>query len=122
VPSQIFMASPPRQIASIILDARRRVIYAAPSLSLDVASALINASLALGIGQVVVILDVREGIFQLGYGDFEALSLLRERGIHVCHAESLRICTTSPQLRTRPAGRKLDAALDDQRWAFDMAA
>ena len=37
-----FIALSSQQVADLIMQARTRVIYAAPSLSLDVASALIN--------------------------------------------------------------------------------
>jgi hypothetical protein len=73
------------------MGARRRVIYAAPSLTLDVSSALINAAGRLGAGMVSVVLDVSEDVFRLGYGVIDALNLLHERNVAVRHAGGLRI-------------------------------
>ena len=69
----------------------RRVVYAAPSLSLDVATALINVHERLGAGSVVILVDVSEGVFRLGYGVADALGTLQEKRIAVRHAEGLRI-------------------------------
>jgi hypothetical protein len=73
------------------MGARRRVVYAAPSVSLEVSSALINASERLGAGNVAIVLDVSEDVFRLGYGVIDALNLLHERNISVRHSEGLRI-------------------------------
>jgi hypothetical protein len=86
-----FIALSQKQIGALIMDARQRVIYAAPSLSLDVASALVNAEGQLGSGNVSVVLDVSEGVFRLGYGVVDALHMLREQNIAVRHADGLRI-------------------------------
>jgi len=73
------------------MGARRRVIYAAPSVSLEVSSALINVGERLGAGMVSVVLDVSEDVFRLGYGVVDALNMLHERNIAVRHADGLRI-------------------------------
>jgi hypothetical protein len=86
-----FLSLSPERLASIIMGARRRVVYAAPSVSLEVSSALINASERLGDGNVAIVLDVSEDVFRLGYGVIDALNLLHERNISVRHSEGLRI-------------------------------
>jgi hypothetical protein len=86
-----FISLSPERLASIIMGARRRVVYAAPSVSLEVSSALINASERLGDGNVAIVLDVSEDVFRLGYGVIDALNLLHERNISVRHSEGLRI-------------------------------
>jgi hypothetical protein len=73
------------------MGARQRVIYVAPSVSLDVSSALINVSERLGIEVVSVVLDVSEEVFRLGYGVVDALNMLHERHIALRHTAGLRI-------------------------------
>ena len=78
-------------LATIILGARRRVLYAAPGVSLPVASALINARSRLGAEAVAIVIDASEGVLRLGYGVVDALSLLREKQVTIRHAEGFRI-------------------------------
>jgi hypothetical protein len=86
-----FLTLPPQRLGALIMGARHRVIYAAPSLSLDVSSALINVSERLGTEMVSVVLDVSEEVFRLGYGVVDALNLLHERKITLRHNAGLRI-------------------------------
>jgi hypothetical protein len=86
-----FVALTPERLAAMIMDARRRAVYAAPSLSLDVAAALINARDRLGAEAVAVVVDISEGTLRLGYGVVDALGMLRENKLPVRHAEGLRI-------------------------------
>jgi hypothetical protein len=81
----------PKRLAKMIMGARRRAVYAAPSVSLDVATALINARDRLGVEAVAVVIDVNEGVLRLGYGVADALGTLREKKLPVRHAEGLRI-------------------------------
>ncbi len=73
------------------MGASERVIYAAPSLSDQVSTALINASKRLGFEVVSVVLDVSEEVFRLGYGLIDALTMCREASIPIRHADGLRI-------------------------------
>lgn len=91
VQHKTFLTLPPERLGALIMGARRRVIYAAPSLSLDVSSALINVGERLGAGMVSVVLDVSEEVFRLGYGVIDALTMLREKNVAVRHAQGLRI-------------------------------
>lgn len=86
-----FVAMTQKLLADAIMQARRRVVYAAPSLSLGVAAALINVHERLGADAVAIVVDVSEGVFRLGYGVADALGTLREKRIAVRHAEGLRI-------------------------------
>jgi hypothetical protein len=86
-----FLAMTPNRLASAIMQARRRVVYAAPSLSLDVAAALVNVHERLDADSVAVVVDVSEGVFRLGYGVADALATLKDKRIAIRHAEGLRI-------------------------------
>jgi hypothetical protein len=86
-----FVAMTPQRLAGAIMQARRRVVYAAPSLSLDVAAALINVHERLDADTVAIVVDVSEGVFRIGYGVADALATLREKRIAIRHAEGLRI-------------------------------
>jgi len=86
-----FISLTPQRAADLIMRARRRAIYAAPSLSLEVAAALVNAHQSLGREAVTVVLDVSEQVFRLGYGLVEAVADLRTKGVAIRGAEGLRI-------------------------------
>jgi hypothetical protein len=86
-----FLALPSHRLGALIMGARQRVIYAAPSVSLEVSSALINASERLSTGMVSVVLDVSEEVFRLGYGVVDGLNMLHERKITLRHNAGLRI-------------------------------
>jgi hypothetical protein len=85
------MALSPEGLGQFIMGARERVIYAAPSLSDQVATALINVSKRLGFEALSVVLDVSEEVFRLGYGLVDALTMCREASIPIRHADGLRI-------------------------------
>src|SRR6266851_2822117 len=84
-----FIAMTPDGLKSVIAGARRRVIYAAASLSPSVAAALINASERLGKDAVAIVIDVGAGVLRLGYGVVDAIALLREKKVPIRHQEGL---------------------------------
>lgn len=86
-----FVALTPERLAKMIMNARRRAVYAAPGLSLEVATALINVRDRLGAEAVAAVIDVSEGVLRLGYGVADALGTLREKNLPVRHSEGLRI-------------------------------
>jgi hypothetical protein len=86
-----FVALSPRRLGEFIMTARQRVIYVAPSLSLEVSSALINARDELGPEAVSVVLDVSEDVFRLGYGVVDALKMCHKHKIAIRHADGIRI-------------------------------
>ncbi len=86
-----FITLTPERLSKMIMDARWRVIYAAPSLTMDVATALIHSRDRLGAASVVIVLDVTEGVLRLGYGLADALSILKENNVSIRDARGLRI-------------------------------
>ena len=102
----IFQGMSPADMGSLILQARERVIYSAPSISDDVASALINRYTALGQKSCTVILDYDEDVFRLGYGRNEAIQMLVDAGVEIRKQKGLRI------------GSLL---IDEKGWAFSLA-
>ena len=79
--SRTFLTLSPEGLGKFIMGASERVIYAAPSLSDQVSTALINASERLGFEAVSVVLNVSEEVFRLGYGLIDALNMCREASI-----------------------------------------
>ncbi|MGY0219653.1 hypothetical protein ACWJJH_20065 [Endozoicomonadaceae bacterium StTr2] len=102
----IFQGMSPADMGSLILQARERVIYSAPSISDNVASALINRYKVLGQKNGTVILDYDEGVFRLGYGRNEAIQMLVDAGVEIRKQKGLRIGTL---------------LIDDMGWAFSLA-
>jgi len=78
-------------LARQLLRASWRVAFIGPALNQALAAALVQASRQLGREQVRVILDYNEEIFRLGYGEHEAIELLREEGITIHKQPGLRI-------------------------------
>ena len=74
----------------MIREAGQRVIYAAPSVTDEVAGALIHIYSRLG-DQCTVVLDYDEQIFRLGYGDNDAVDMLFNEGVPVLKQSGLRI-------------------------------
>lgn len=69
-----------------------RVVYCAPGLQQPLAAALVNARLNLGRDAVRVVLDVDDSTARMGYGDFEAVALLKEGDVDVRVEPGLRTC------------------------------
>lgn len=86
-----FLALGADRIGQCIMAARRRVIYAAPGASPAVAVALVNAHQRLGKDAIAVVLDVSETVCRLGYGEVDALAILREKDVPLRHNSGLRI-------------------------------
>lgn len=93
------------KIAELIQSSRGRVLYAAAGLDDSVAAALIEAEGRLGPSSVAIILDFDPDSFRLGYGAFEAATMLREWGLTV---------------RTHSGLRPGLLVCDDQAWSFTM--
>jgi hypothetical protein len=77
-------------IARLVQGANTRIVYAAPGLTQEIAASLVTAGRRLP-RTVVVILDVGAHSARLGYGDFDAVTLLHENGIVVRQQDGLRI-------------------------------
>lgn len=92
----------PKAIADLIANAKQRVLYAAPSLTLEIASALAGRFETLK-SQCQIILDYNEQLFRLGYGFNDAVDLLIEQKVPVRKQPNLRLgCLI----------------VDDSGWAF----
>ncbi len=95
----------PANIGAAIRKAKDRVIYSAPSLTDDVASALIMAKDELGDDNLTVILDFSEHLFRLGYGTCESVKMLVDKGVKVRKQADLRIACL---------------IIDGQGWVFSL--
>ncbi|UZE94438.1 hypothetical protein [Alkalimarinus alittae] len=77
-------------MADFISIAKRAVVYAGPGIHMMAVQAMIIVAEQLGNEMVTVNLDVDERVIRMGYGDFEAIKLLQEKGITVNHTPELR--------------------------------
>lgn len=105
--SQTFIAFSSAKMAELIKEARQRVVVVSPSFHLDVGKELCSAADRLGTDKVEVAIDLDEKTFRLGYGQIEAVNLVKEHGINVRHHAGLRM------------GLML---CDDSAWAFSPVA
>jgi RNA-binding protein YhbY len=74
--AQFFTYIDSEKLCELIHNAKKSVIYAAPGVMNDVASALLQASVDLGEGMVTVCLDVSEQSIRMGFGEFGAVETL----------------------------------------------
>tara|TARA_R110001599_G_scaffold263053_2_gene463647 strand:- start:2553 stop:3767 length:1215 start_codon:yes stop_codon:yes gene_type:complete len=100
-----FKSLTPTVIGTMICEAKTRVIYSAPSLTDETASALISIYKVLG-DQCLVVVDHDEQLFRLGYGQNEAITMLVEQGVPIRKQAGLRIgCLI----------------IDEQGWVFSLS-
>ena len=78
--------------AQLIHGATGRVVYCAPGLQQPLAAALVNMRRQLGRESVRVVLDVDDTTARMGYGDFDAVSLLKEGDVDIRVEPGLRTC------------------------------
>ncbi|MDW7774501.1 MAG: hypothetical protein SCH71_16575 [Desulfobulbaceae bacterium] len=79
-----------RRIAEIIDKAEGPICYAGPGVQQEPAQAMVKAAIRLGPEMLTIWIDFDERVMRMGYGEIEAVKLLREVGIMVRHAEGLR--------------------------------
>jgi len=77
-------------IADLIRSARQAICYAGPGMQQNVAQAMLEASGRLGVEMLTVCLDFDERVMRMGYGEVEAIGLLRNAGIDVSDVAGLR--------------------------------
>lgn len=77
-------------IAEIIDNAKGPICYAGPGVQLKPALAMVKAAKRLGPEMLTVWIDFDASVMRMGYGDIEAVKLLREASIIVNHAPDLR--------------------------------
>lgn len=87
----VFTSMSSKKIECLVRDASRRVVLAAPAFRTNVGEALAAAHERLGSCAVSVIVDCDEEVFRLGYGEIEAVTLLRDAGCSVRQSAGLRI-------------------------------
>ena len=78
------------RIVEIINDAQTTICYAGPGIQTETSKAMIEAANRLGREMVMVWIDFSDSVFRMGYGEIEAVKLLRTAGIEVRHAPDLR--------------------------------
>ncbi len=77
-------------IAGLIRSAERSVCYAGPGVQREVAEAMVDTSRRLGPEMVTVCIDFDERVLRMGYGDLNAVTLLREASVALHTVASLR--------------------------------
>jgi hypothetical protein len=87
---QFFTQIDSADLSYLIDNAQESVILAMPGIQAEVATSLMKASHRLGKEMVIVCLDVNEQAMRLGYGDIQAVELLRENNIVIQHIDHLR--------------------------------
>lgn len=104
---QLFTSMSDDKMASLIAAAERQVALACPAIRSKTAAALRLARDTVGPESLVIVVDCDDEVFRLGYGDFDAVSSLREFGLEVRHAPGLRIGVL---------------VCDDRAWVFSPTA
>lgn len=87
----LFATLTQESICNKIDDSNKHVIFAAPGLTIAVAQSLVDAHRRLGLDAVQVVLDISARVTRLGYGDHQAVELLRASGLALRQHEGLRI-------------------------------
>lgn len=77
-------------IAELIRTAKGSVCYAGPGVQQEPANAMAEVANCIGAELVTVSLDFDERVMRMGYGDIAAVQVLREAGIVINSAPSLR--------------------------------
>lgn len=75
---------------SLIDNAEACLCYAAPGIQLEPAQAIVKLAGRIGPECILVFLDVNENVLRMGYGDIEAIKLLKKSGIQVQDIAGLR--------------------------------
>jgi hypothetical protein len=95
------------RIADLVRRAQRRALLCAPAVRRKTAEAFQEAASRLGSAAVRVVLDCDEEVFRLGYGDVEAVQLLKDSDVDVRQCPGLRVGLL---------------VVDDRAWAFTPTA
>jgi hypothetical protein len=78
------------RIASFVKEAAGYICYAGPGIQIEPAMAIANVAKRIGPELVTVSLDFDERVMRMGYGDMEAVKVLREAGVVINSAPGLR--------------------------------
>jgi hypothetical protein len=77
-------------MANLIAKAQHAVCYAAPGIHVDVANEIAKLSLRLGPELITICLDFDEHVLRMGFGEFAAIGILRDKGINISSTKGLR--------------------------------
>lgn len=77
-------------MASLIESAKGPICIAAPGIQMSVAQALCKAAETLGPELILVCVDFDERVLRMGYGDLEAINIVRAAGLKLEHSPGLR--------------------------------
>lgn len=87
---QLFCHLSSDRIAELIRAATHSVCYAAPGIQKAPALAIAEAAGRLGPEMITVSLDFDQRVLRMGYGDIDAVRVLRQAGVVINHAPGLR--------------------------------
>jgi hypothetical protein len=99
----VFQRFDNQRLGREISNANARVLLCIPGFDDSVASAIANAVARLGSEKVIIIVDASEHSARLGYGYFESIKMLVERGIAIRKEANLRLAV---------------AVIDSRGWCF----
>ncbi|GBE09462.1 hypothetical protein BMS3Abin12_00006 [bacterium BMS3Abin12] len=88
--THIFCALDSQRIADLIRSAARFVCYAGPGVQMAPAQAMAAVAGRLGVEMVTVALDFDERVMRMGFGDIDAVRMLRKCGIRLSNTPGLR--------------------------------
>jgi hypothetical protein len=87
---KLFCALNAKTMACEIKQAHHRICYASPGIQIVVAEAIAEAVKRLPATGIAVSLDFDERVMRMGYGDIEAVQILRKAGVQVRNSPGLR--------------------------------
>lgn len=85
---QTFFSLTTNKIVELIRNARRRIVYLSPGITLIIAKEIVAKK---DVDNIEVIIDSEQEIFRLGYGQIEGIELLMSEKIEIRKVKSLRI-------------------------------
>jgi hypothetical protein len=104
---RVFVGLTSSKMAGLLRQAKQRVVACMPAIRCDVAGAILEVAARLKTDAVRVVVDCDEEVFRLGYGELEAIELLRASHIDVRQCAGLRVGLL---------------VVDDRAWVFTPTA
>ncbi|MBF0472056.1 MAG: hypothetical protein HQL48_11875, partial [Gammaproteobacteria bacterium] len=86
----LFVHLSSHDIARMVDQAYESICYAAPGISKDIATAMVKKINILGPEMITVSIDFNERVMRMGYGDIDAVRMLRGAGIIINNSAKLR--------------------------------
>ena len=77
-------------MARLVSKARHSVCYAAPGIHIEVANEIAEVARRFGPELITVCLDFDEHVLRMGFGEFAAVGILRDEGIHINSIKGFR--------------------------------